>query len=474
LQPAHGDAQQTSEQALAQLLDVLRARQNSEGGFGVWSATPDADPFVSAYVMHFLLEARERGVAVPGDIAEAGNQYLQRLASDDSLDTLDLLRQRAYAIYLLTRQGNVTTNDLADVQKRLQAAYPNEWTNDLAAAWLAASYQLLKQDKQANALIAGPQRELERKQRPANVRYGYYIDPLTRDASTLYLLSKHFPTRAKALSPQVIENIAEPLTRNAFNTLSAAMTMLALDVYASRNATDLDKLVIEEVRADGSVNAISTPQANLLLSGSWNAAATRLRFANGSSAPAWRVSAQSGYDRGAPDKAIKDGIEIVRDYTDTNGKPVGKLALGQEIDVHVKIRSTGDEPVRIVAIVDLLPGGFEPVMEPPSSQSGDSDGESDGDSDGESDGDSEDAPARWHAPIGLASSTWRPEYADIREDRVVIYGSATKDVKEFVYRIKAGSAGKFLVPPAFGEAMYDRQIQARSAGGATLTVVRAN
>jgi uncharacterized protein YfaS (alpha-2-macroglobulin family) len=61
------------------------------------------------------------------------------------------LRQRAYAVYLLTRQGNVTTNDLAAVQKRLQEAYPNDWKNDLAAAWLAASYKMLKQDKEANS-----------------------------------------------------------------------------------------------------------------------------------------------------------------------------------------------------------------------------------------------------------------------------------------------------------------------------------
>ena len=59
------------------------------------------------------------------------------------------LRQRAYAVYLLTRQGNVTTNFLASVKKRLQDAYPGGWKNDLAAGWLAASYQMLKQDKQA-------------------------------------------------------------------------------------------------------------------------------------------------------------------------------------------------------------------------------------------------------------------------------------------------------------------------------------
>ena len=483
LQPANGDPKQTNDQALAQMLDVLRSRQNSQGGFGVWSATPDAEPFVSAYAMHFLLEARDRGAVVPGDMLDAGNQYLHQLASDDSMDTLDLLRQRAYAVYLLTRQGNVTTNELAAVQKRLQAAFPNDWKNDLAAAWLAASYELLKQDKAADALIAGPQRELERKQDAGSFAYGYYTDPLTRDASVLYLLSKHFPDRAKALSPQVMENIARPLARNEFNTLSSAMTVLALDAYAGANTGDLGKLAINEVHADGSSKVISTLQGNLLQSGSWSPAAAKLRFVNGSSLPAWRVASQAGYDRGVPDKAIKNGLEIVRDYTGANGKPLDKITLGEEIEVHVKIRATSDEGVDNVAIVDLLPGGFEPVIEPPpaaNQEGGNNSAQGDqgdqasqgGENDaGDAGGASAASPTPWRSPIGLSSSTWQPEYADIREDRVVIYGSATTNVKEFVYRIKASNAGSFLVPPAFGESMYDRRIQARSPGGAMLTVV---
>ena len=55
---------------------------------------------------------------------------------------------------------------------------------------------------------------------------------------------------------------------------------------------------------------------------------------------------------------------------------------------------------------------------------------------------------------------------------MVIYGTATPDVREFVYRIKASNAGRFQVPPAYAEAMYDRAIQARAPGGAVLTVVQ--
>ncbi|MEP6897827.1 MAG: MG2 domain-containing protein [Rhodanobacter sp.] len=468
LQPAFSEKKISNDEALANFLDVLHSRQNSQGGFGVWSATPDSEPFVSAYAMHFLLEARDRGVSVPKDMLDAGNKYLHQLAGDESLDSLDSLRQRAYAVYLLTRQGNVTTNDLAAVQKRLQDAFPNDWRNDLAAAWLAASYELLKQDKEANQLIAGPQKALERKLAKETYVYSYYYDPLTRDASVLYLLSKYFPERAKALSPRVMENITWPLANNQFNTLSSSMTVLALDAYAAQSAGELDKLGIAELHADGSAKSVAAIQGNLVQAGTWGNTATGLRFSNGSSVSTWHVASQGGYDRGAPEKAIKDGIEIVREYTDTKGKALDKIDVGEEIDVHVKIRATGDQGVGNVAIVDLLPGGFEPVIEPPPVVTDQQ--TADANSDADAGGDSEVKPAAWRSPIGLSTSTWQPDYADIREDRVVIYGTATPDVREFVYRIKADSVGKFIVPPAYGESMYDRAVQARSPGGGMLTV----
>ena len=477
LQPAFGgeDAKKISNQeALGKLVDVLHSRQNSEGGFGLWAATPDAQPFVSDYAMNFLLEARDRGTAVPQDMLDAGNKYLQQLAANDGMDSLELLRQRAYAAYLLTRQGNVTTNALAAIQKRLQEAYPKEWKNDLAAAWLAASYKLLKQDDEANRLMAGPELVLSRPKPDEAYSYDYYYDPLVRDASVLYLLAKHFPERAKALPARVFENIAWPLAHDDYNTLSSSMTILALDSYAGQTGGELDKLGIQEVHADGSVKTISTIQANLLQAGSWDAAATKLRFVNQSDLPAWRVASQSGYDRVQPDKAIANGLEIIREYTDTQGKPLDTVNLGEEIDVHVKIRATGKDAVGNVSIVDLLPGGFEPVIEPPpavdAAQNSDSSG-NDNVRDGNNQDSNASAPPAWRSPIGLSQSTWRPEYADIREDRVVIYGEATPDVREFVYRIRATNAGTFVVPPAYAESMYERTLQARSAGGKSLKVV---
>jgi hypothetical protein len=49
--------------------------------------------------------------------------------------------------------------------------------------------------------------------------------------------------------------------------------------------------------------------------------------------------------------------------------------------------------------------------------------------------------------------------------RVVLFGSVSDSAREFVYRIKATNKGKYVVPPAFAESMYNRAIRARTLPG---------
>ncbi|WP_446718904.1 alpha-2-macroglobulin family protein [Gilliamella sp. ESL0250] len=68
--------------------------------------------------------------------------------------------------------------------------------------------------------------------------------------------------------------------------------------------------------------------------------------------------------------------------------------------------------------------------------------------------------------------TCYPEYTDVREDRVIIYGSTYNDkIQKFTYQIKATNVGTYSIPPAFGEAMYDRDIQAVSTSGQKISII---
>jgi uncharacterized protein YfaS (alpha-2-macroglobulin family) len=60
---------------------------------------------------------------------------------------------------------------------------------------------------------------------------------------------------------------------------------------------------------------------------------------------------------------------------------------------------------------------------------------------------------------------WNVDYKDVREDRVVFYGSFTDRITEISYRVKLTSAGDFVVPAAYAGSMYDRSIQANTRPG---------
>ncbi len=448
--PEFGHVKSKENRTLEDLINVLRARQNGEGAFGLWAANAHVVDYVSVYATHFLIEARERGRVVPNDIIVNGNNYLRSLASSEGQSLVDE-RTRAYAIYLLTRQGVVTTNFAAALQKRLEKNHAKTYSQDIAAAYLAASYQLMKQERLAEPLMAGLTAG-------AKVAGDAYYDPLTRDAQLIHLIARHFPERLAKLPPQTLELLVTPIAQGAYNTHSSAYTILALDAIATAGEKlPPGTLAVSEFLRNNTTRPLALPPS-AIPRGSFSADAAKLQFSNKSDLAAYYIVEQTGFDRGLPEKEIKNGMEILREYVDAKGNPVKSVKVGEEIEVRLKFRAIGREGIDNVALVDLLPGGFDLVINPrPAQPEGEQpQGEGRAQKDGEEQG--------WRAPIGTSHSTWKPEFADLREDRVVLYGFVGKDIQEFAYRIKATNTGTFAVPPAYGESMYERAVQARSLG----------
>jgi hypothetical protein len=141
----------------------------------------------------------------------------------------------------------------------------------------------------------------------------------------------------------------------------------------------------------------------------------------------FHVVSQTGFDRADAAAAIANGIEVQRDYLNDAGSVVTSATIGDELTVRLRVRSMGQARSNI-AVVDLLPGGFEVL--------------------------SESVPRSWSA-----------DHIDVREDRVIIYANFSSQVSEYRYRAKVTSAGSFVVPSATAASMYDRAIESRSAAG---------
>src|SRR5947199_9859814 len=89
---------------------ILARRQNDQGSFGYWvPETGDHISFVSVYVMDFLSESKAAGLAPPPEMFASGLRNLQKMVGKQSEDLTDA-RRVAYAIYILTREGVITTN----------------------------------------------------------------------------------------------------------------------------------------------------------------------------------------------------------------------------------------------------------------------------------------------------------------------------------------------------------------------------
>jgi alpha-2-macroglobulin len=440
---------------LRALLAELRSRQNDAGAYKLWPGGDAVVEFVSIYAQHLLLEAHERGEAVPSDLIERGNRYLRSLAARDGNNLADE-RNGAYAIYLLTRQGQRMSSELAAIQKRLQERYRDTWRQDLTAAWLGSSLRLMQQTE-GERLIQGV--------RGASSGEEIYNDAMTQDAWLLYLTAKHFPERLPKLPATLMATLAERMTQGYYHSLSAGTTLLALEAYATAAGSRTGELSIAELLRDKSIRSIPLP-GGLFPQAQFTVEASALRFGNASELPGYYVVEQSGFDRKPPTQAIAQGLEVIREYVDAQGKAVTRITMGQEVDVRLKFRALKGQAISNVALVDLLPGGFDLVVPQPVTPSRYDQASPDGEGDGNGS-----AYEGWSCSLCVAGSQAQLQYADAREDRVVFYALATPDVQQVIYRIKATNIGTYTVPPAYGEAMYDQSVKARSIAS-KLTVVR--
>jgi alpha-2-macroglobulin len=448
------DARKAADQTLARYIVQLRGRQTSEGGFALWPGS-SADTFATVYAVQLLVEAKERKLNVPQDMLQKANVYLQGLIGGNTRSTFEW-RQRTQAAYLLTRQGIVAPTALSNLREALRSNSANAtnmtWSKDIGAVYLAASYQLVKQDTVAAELLQPVWAELldrTAKTGAAGKRtiWDQYYDPIVHDAALLQIVAKHFPLRLKTMPVAAWTRMAEQLKEGWYNSLSSASMLMAIDAYfqavnqnvagkVSATATDLDGKKLDLVL--GALNPIARAQVP--------ANTGKLKLSNGGDFPLYYSWAEQGFEKNVPNTALMQGMEIIHEVLDSKGAVVTQAKLGEELQVRVRVRSLDKASIQNVALVDVLPGGLEPVLQAAS--------------DSEANADT----PLWQRRMGGRGS-WRVDYADIREDRVVFYGSVGKDMTEVIYKVRATNVGEFVTPAAYGEAMYDRRVFARSAGG---------
>ncbi len=435
--PSYAPHEKNIDLHFSHVIDKLRQRQLADGGFAFWPGQQVVAEYPSIYVMHFLLEASSLGYPVPTEMLSRGKSYLMSYVAKET-DSLAQARNRANAIYLLSRLGVVTTNFLVDLEEQMRKDETNKkysvsWRKDILVVYMAATYKLLQKDTLANKLIAEYKIiSISNSHSGSNYPSGNQLDSesrafhssLSQDAQYIYLLSKHFEAKAKSLSGDNILALTSKIFRGEYNTISSAYSILALGAYSKLALNNQFNEGIKFSKKN-SKNKEKTLQSmlNPFASASYPVTTKEIKIEGDN--PLYFLNNQSGFEQQLPEKPVRNGIEINREFLDSQGNEVTSFEQGQELTVRLRVRALDNTHLTNIAVIDLLPGGFEVIR----------------------------------SSVDRTAYNWIADYVDIREDRVIYYGNFGSSIRELTYKVKLAAAGNFVIPPSVAESMYDRSIK---------------
>jgi alpha-2-macroglobulin len=395
---------------------------------------------------------------------------------------------------------------LSSLLQELNARYPKEWQQDIAAAYVAASQRLLQQtDLAEKTLKAVPWKT-------ASTHYELYYDHLGHQSQLLYLYAKHFPERLTSLPDNLFDGVAEQLNNRRYASLSAGSLLLALTQYGeAAKAQSKAPLKLSAILQNGSAQAFPFAEG-LLQMVAVPKGSKSVQIQQDNPLALFYSLTESGFDRqGTATAEVKNGLEIQREFLDLTGHSIEKVTVGQEFLVRLRLRAIDQANIDQVAVVDMLPGGIEPVInrlvspQVEGNESGDNsdsahestEEESTEEESTEEESTGEESTDEGAAEVATAvnndgaagnnngavsqalgedifiagfsgeprRSTWHADFADLRDDRVVIYGSLSRDMVTFTYRVRATNTGEYQVPAAYAEAMYNPAYFTRAKPG---------
>ena len=420
-----GTSYAESKSVIESTIATLKNRQNDDGSFDLWSGNDagrnnesDAySAYLTAYVAQFMDIAKTSGFDIPKNMNSRAVDYMRTFAGTPINNEFDAAAH-AFVIYILTKNGYITTGYIDAFEEYANQNIKN-WQSDLMGAYIATAYKLLKQDAKATNMIS--------KYRAASrlrVTDNMFRDAISDNAIYMYLDRHFFGNRVNEFDDIVSEYIDNG---NYTSYISASIILAAsggIDDspdYPATISVLADGVNMEKINHDGMVS-VNIPLSAKQIS-------IRCDACDRKHQPYYTI-----ISRGFPHDAEhqSNGMEITREYLDTNDNRITSANVGDTIKVKINIRSRRGDIIPNVAIIDLVPGGFI---------AGDVSGDI--------------------------------SFAESREDRVLVFLDVTRDGQTITYNAQIGAAGSFQIPPIYAASMYNPQINATGNVGKTFMVSNA-
>lgn len=398
--------------------------QNTEGGFGLWSPRDEVEEWLSAFAMDFLGRARTLGYSVPAALYDQGLDRLRRQVGSRSVNDAYQSTARAYALYVLSREG---VADLA----ALRYFHDNQlvkYATSLSEAQVGAALHFAGDTARSNSA-------LDKARRTIGGRWtrGDWYGSQIRDMAAYIVLSLEAKKPINSVLP-----IADRLARDAaerkwLSTQEQAWLLMA--AHALGGDTKPLELRPSGITLDTRKDPVNvTPTLETVQRG--------FAIANAGQGAVFAKLSSQGIPK-APQPAATEGISVVRTIHRMDGERADLNALKQNDRLVVVLEGRVLTKLRHQALItDLLPAGFE--IEKSRLKGG-----------GEEPG------MQW---LGALTPAKHTEYRDDRFATAANLGEEEREFR-FAYMVRAITPGRFALPATVVEDMYQPMYRGRDAIG---------
>ena len=412
-------------------INKLQRMQLYDGSLTYWPGGGYASWWGSVYAAHFLHEARKAGFDVDEDFFSKLQGYLitQLKSRSTFYYYFNSTRRKIankeipYSLYVLALSGNAQRSTMNYYKgRRSELSLDGKYM-------LAAAYKLIGDDKSYREILpaefAG-----EKSKRSFGGSFYSYIRDEAISLNTLMDVDANNPQ-----VPVMAKHLSTALKgRRYLNTQERVFSFLALGKLATNNAGNN---VTAKVRSNGKqVGSFNGKTLTLTSSELTDGNVEIETSGTGNLYYFWNTE---GINADGSYREEDSNLKVRRTFYNRNGQQIygNRFKQNDLVVVMLTISSSNGEDVENVAMTDILPAGFE--IENPRI--------------------SEVPGTEW------VTGASRPDYADIRDDRITFFLNTGRYERKYFYVIRAVSKGTFQLGPIGADAMYDGEYHSYSGGG---------
>lgn len=420
------DYRRRSEDHVRAAIDRLRSFQQINGGFTYWPGASSVHDWTSSYTAHFLLEAKEKGFAVPQDMIDNVIAYQSATARNwraprENYRGNKFALAQSYRLFSLALAGKAEFGAMNRLRKE-------NGLSTTARTIIAAAYVISGRKDAAQDLLN------DTGSAPADYNAeNEFFGSLLRDQALMAIAYLSADEREKA--GVIVKDLGDQLNRERWlNTQETAFALMAIGKFLKdrQSGRHTVSYSVNNGKKNDLVfsNAVQQEISGLNMSGN------KVTFTNSGDEEVYLLLSAAGQPLERTEPAEEKGIDMRISYYSIDGEPLDISRLEQGTDlvavVTVSLQSANAR-LKDVALTQTFPGGWEILNERMLTAGA--------------------------ADLKQSDYTYR----DIRDDRIMTYFDMRPgETYTYSVRLNAAFGGTFILPATTIEAMYDSRYRART------------